>query len=180
MTRLPPSVPRLRVWTAPIVWAASTRAGTVSRMIGDCMISVCVTSAPMLSPSFVIEMCFNSSSARDIDDDVGSVSRWGKLEVGEQIGSPGQHLHFGGRRPLREKRHRVARIARRYEIECFHAFPEPGDFRVSWPCSLAGRTDLKSCSSAARTCNRGPHIGGRIREPDLTARGRPTHWESAR
>ena len=50
VTRLPPSVPRFLVCTAPMVWAASTRAGNRSRMTGDRMISVCVTSAPMRRP----------------------------------------------------------------------------------------------------------------------------------
>ena len=35
VTRLPPSVPRLRVCTAPMECAASTSAGNMSRMTGD-------------------------------------------------------------------------------------------------------------------------------------------------
>ena len=62
VTRLPPRVPRFLVCTAPIVWAASTRAGNILRMIGDAMISVCVTRVPMLSPSSVSVMPLRSSA----------------------------------------------------------------------------------------------------------------------
>ena len=40
VTRLPPSVPRFLVCTAPMVCAASTSAGNISRMRGERMISV--------------------------------------------------------------------------------------------------------------------------------------------
>ena len=62
---------RLRVWMAPIVCAASTSAGSCSRIIGERMISVWVTSAPMRNPWSVIWMP-RRSSAREI-----STTTWG-------------------------------------------------------------------------------------------------------
>ena len=62
VTRLPPSVPRLRVCTAPMVWAASTNAGNMSPMIGELIISACVTNAPMCSPSSTTAISLSSPS----------------------------------------------------------------------------------------------------------------------
>ena len=62
VTRLPPSVPRLRVCTAPIECAASTRAGNMSRISGERIISVWVTKAPMRSPASVRAIPLRSST----------------------------------------------------------------------------------------------------------------------
>ena len=65
VTRFPPSVPRFRVCTAPMVCAAATSAGNIWRISGERMICVWVTRAPMFSPCSVKVMFFRSS-AREI------------------------------------------------------------------------------------------------------------------
>ena len=46
---LPPMVPRFWIWAAPIVAAASARAGSRARMTGERRSSVHVVSAPMVT-----------------------------------------------------------------------------------------------------------------------------------
>ena len=96
VTRLPPSVPRLRVCTAPMVCAASTSAGNMSRISGERMICVCVTSAPMLRPFVGDSNVLQVVGARDVHDHVGAVRWRGKLQIGHQVGAAGDDPDFGG------------------------------------------------------------------------------------
>ena len=103
--RLPPSVPRLRVCTAPMEWAASTSAGNMSRMIGDAHdVAVRGQGAdvqPVVADGDVLEF----AQARDIDDHFRIVDR--VLELDQEIGSAGQNLGLGA--VLGEQRHGVRR-----------------------------------------------------------------------
>ncbi len=64
LAMLPPSVPRFWIWAAPMVAAASTRAGRCSRQSAERRISVYVVRAPRTRPSASSEIP-RSASIRD-------------------------------------------------------------------------------------------------------------------
>jgi len=116
VTRLPPSVARFRVCTAPMVCAASANAGNISRISGERMISVCVTRAPILRPWSVTAIPFKSARARDVDDHPRDAGR--RFEFDQKIGAAGEHLDRGA--VLGEHGDRVRRILGDDQLEGSH------------------------------------------------------------
>ena len=151
--RLPPSVPRLRVCTAPMEWAASTSAGNMSRMIGEAMMSPCVASAPMCSPSSRDGDLLEFAQPRDVDDHFRVMDR--VLELDQEIGAARQDLGLGA--VLAEQRHGVSDIFRHYVSERLH------------PVCILDAAQIVRCNS--RSANRQNGAGIRIRDRKLQRPG---------
>ena len=81
------------------------------------MISVCVTSAPMLSPLSVI-FSPRRSAAREMSTTTLGGAWDENFEIGQQIGAARKYLHVWP--VLGEQRHGVLGIGGRYEFKPLH------------------------------------------------------------
>ena len=71
LAMLPPSVPRFWIWAAPIVDAASTRAGRYSRQRAERRISVYVVSAPRITAVAIVREAAERVEPPEVEDAAG-------------------------------------------------------------------------------------------------------------